>query len=145
MACAPESRYAQPRPRRSCQRQTLQSVLILSVIPFKPLPHLKANSREVTFTATALLFARTVFRAVELSGGFTGTLANNETKFMVLDGVMVILACLCLTAWHPGLGFAGRWKEAEFPFFTSKGQQDREAKPNSRIDIVERAAPAIPK
>ena len=35
---------------------------------------------------------------------------------MVLDGVMVILACTCLTILHPGIGFGDRWVEAKFPF-----------------------------
>jgi hypothetical protein len=34
---------------------------------------------------------------------------------MVLDGVMVIIACLCLTVMHPGIGVGKqKWKEAEF-------------------------------
>jgi len=35
---------------------------------------------------------------------------------MVLDGVMVILACTCLTACHAGWAFQGRWQEANFHF-----------------------------
>ncbi|PVH76683.1 hypothetical protein DL98DRAFT_550980 [Cadophora sp. DSE1049] len=67
------------------------------------------------FLATACLFVRTVFRSVELSEGFSGELANNEIQFMVLDGVMVIIACLCLTVMHPGIGVGKqKWKEAEF-------------------------------
>lgn len=53
---------------------------------------------------------------MELSQGFGGKLANNEVEFMVLDGVMVILASSCLTVFHPGFGFQGRWNEASFQF-----------------------------
>ncbi|KAK1996711.1 RTA1 like protein [Colletotrichum falcatum] len=74
------------------------------------------------FGATACLFVRTVFRSVELSEGFGGKLANQEVEFMVLDGVMIILACLCLSIWHPGHGFGGRWNEAKFRFRTSKNK-----------------------
>ncbi|KAH7369602.1 RTA1 like protein-domain-containing protein [Rhexocercosporidium sp. MPI-PUGE-AT-0058] len=67
------------------------------------------------FLATVCLFVRTIFRSVELSEGFSGKLANNETQFIVLDGVMVTLACLCLTLMHPGIGIGKKgWKHAEF-------------------------------
>lgn len=67
-----------------------------------------------------LLFIRTVFRAVELSEGFAGDMANDEVLFMILDGAMVILSVLCLTVMHPGRGFAGRWNEAVFFFRPNK-------------------------
>ncbi|KAK1593856.1 RTA1 like protein [Colletotrichum navitas] len=86
------------------------------------------------FGATACLFVRTVFRSVELSEGFSGKLANQEVEFMVLDGVMIILACLCLSIWHPGHGFGGRWNEAKFRFRNSKNKVDHE-------EVAEAAAP----
>jgi hypothetical protein len=55
--------------------------------------------------ATAGLFIQTVFHSVELSGGFTGKLANCQVQFMILDGVMVLVACICLTVMHSGIGF----------------------------------------
>ena len=67
------------------------------------------------FSATTL-FTRTVFRSVELSEGFGGHLANSEVQFMILDGVMVILACLSLSILHPGIGFGNKWGDAKFPF-----------------------------
>ena len=39
---------------------------------------------------------------------------------MVLDGVMVLLACICLTVLHPGIGFGDEWAQADFPFWKSK-------------------------
>ncbi|EFQ30569.1 RTA1 like protein [Colletotrichum graminicola] len=86
------------------------------------------------FGATACLFVRTVFRSVELSEGFSGELANQEVEFMVLDGVMIILACLCLSIWHPGHGFGGRWNEAKFRFRNSKNKVDQE-------EVAEAVAP----
>lgn len=35
---------------------------------------------------------------------------------MVLDGVMIILACTSLTVMHPGVGLGHKWAEAKFPF-----------------------------
>ncbi|KAK1623517.1 RTA1 like protein [Colletotrichum phormii] len=78
------------------------------------------------FGATAFLFIRTVFRSVELSEGFGGKLANQEVEFMILDGTMIILACLCLTIFHPGVGFGKRWNEAKFRFRTSKAKINQE-------------------
>lgn len=66
--------------------------------------------------ATVCLFIRTVFRSVELSGGFGGHLANSEVQFMVLDGVMVIIACACLTVMHPGIGFGDKWNASKVSF-----------------------------
>ncbi|KAL2065203.1 hypothetical protein VTL71DRAFT_2872 [Oculimacula yallundae] len=67
--------------------------------------------------ATITLFVRTVFRSVELSEGFSGKLANDEVQFMVLDGVMVIIATICMTAMHPGYAFRKRWSDSSFAFW----------------------------
>lgn len=77
-------------------------------------------NNEALFLATATLFVRTVFRSVELSEGFSGKLANNEVQFMVLDGVMVLIASICMTVMHPGYAFGRRWNDASFPFRTPK-------------------------
>ncbi len=53
---------------------------------------------------------RSIFRVAELTGGFHGVLWNNEVDFMVLDGVMVAVASICLTVFHPGFAFHGRWE-----------------------------------
>lgn len=45
---------------------------------------------------------------------------------MVLDGVMVILASICMTVWHPGYGFAKRWNDAKFPFRIRKATNAEE-------------------
>lgn len=82
----------------------------------------------VLFIATAALFVRTVFRSVELSGGFSGKLANNQAQFIVLDGVMVLLATIGLTVFHPGYAFQGRWNDCRFKFFgpnVSMGYEER--------------------
>jgi len=48
----------------------------------------------------------------ELSEGFGGKLANQEITFMVLEGAMIVIACISLTVAHPGVAFHGRWKDA---------------------------------
>lgn len=62
--------------------------------------------------ATITIFIRSVYRVVELQGGFNGTVANNQAGFMVFEGPMIIIACAVLTVLHPGYAFAGRWSEA---------------------------------
>ena len=54
------------------------------------------------FLAAAFIFVRSVFRCAELSGGFSGPLANEEVTFMVLEGTMIAVACILLTVFHPG-------------------------------------------
>jgi hypothetical protein len=77
------------------------------------------------FVACITIFARSVYRCVELSGGFNGTLfVSDEALFMVLEGVMIIIACLCLTLLHPAVCFQGAWHEANFVFRTSKDRSN---------------------
>lgn len=70
--------------------------------------------------ATICIFIRSVFRVAELSEGFKGHLANNQISFMILDGTMVIIACLTLTIMHPGRAFGRVWGEANFTFLVGK-------------------------
>lgn len=77
--------------------------------------------------ATLTIFVRSVFRVAELSGGFRGPLANNQISFMVLEGVMVVVATSCLTLLHPGICFQGNWSAANFSL---QGRRNaNEAKP----------------
>ena len=48
----------------------------------------------------------------ELQHGFNGALANDEVMFMVLEGAMIITACIALTAVHPGMIFREAWSMA---------------------------------
>lgn len=41
---------------------------------------------------------------------------------MVLEGPMVIVACLLLTVFHPGYAFRGQWHEADFKVSAKKDQ-----------------------
>jgi len=78
--------------------------------------------------ACVTIFVRSVYRCVELSGGFNGTLfVSDEAVFMVLEGVMIIIACSCLTILHPAVCFQGAWHEANFNFRTSKKRHSGKA------------------
>jgi hypothetical protein len=66
--------------------------------------------------ATFAVFVRSIFRVAELSGGFRGSLANNQISFMILEGAMIVIATTCLTLLHPGVAFQGAWASANFTF-----------------------------
>ena len=59
--------------------------------------------------ATLFVVVRSIYRCAEMAGGFRGALANEEVPFMILEGAMVMLACLCLTVLHPGWVLKGAW------------------------------------
>ncbi|KAK3067705.1 phospholipid-translocating ATPase rsb1 [Teratosphaeriaceae sp. CCFEE 6253] len=70
--------------------------------------------------ATLVILIRSIFRAAELWGGFEGTLWNDEVDFLILDGAMMSVACLCLSALHSGAAFGGQWRAAEWSFRVKK-------------------------
>ena len=74
-------------------------------------PHTsRADWRFTTFLlalsiSTLAIFIRSVYRVIELSQGWQGALMKNERLFIVLEGVMVLLAVLVLNVGHPGWCF----------------------------------------
>lgn len=53
------------------------------------------------------IFTRGCYRIAEMVGGWANTIMQNETDFVVPDGVMVLVVSLCLTILHPGFCFPG--------------------------------------
>jgi len=51
------------------------------------------------------IFIRCVYRIPELTGGWRSELMRNETEFIILEGVMIVLSVLALTIFHPGFCF----------------------------------------
>ncbi|CAG7974430.1 unnamed protein product [Penicillium nalgiovense] len=66
--------------------------------------------------AMLAIFVRSVFRVAEPKGGFHSALANNEVVFMVLEGVMLVIALLALTILHSGICFDGQWNKTKWAF-----------------------------
>jgi hypothetical protein len=71
---------------------------------------LVAQTRFQLFVAGLVLafltvFTRCCYRIAEMAGGWANPIMQNETDFVVLDGVMVLVASLCLTILHPGYCF----------------------------------------
>ncbi|KAJ6476490.1 RTA1-like protein [Mycena vitilis] len=52
--------------------------------------------------STLALFIRSIYRIVELAGGWQGRVLHTEVYFNVLDGGMVVLAIYTLNLAHPG-------------------------------------------
>lgn len=51
------------------------------------------------------IFTRCVYRIPELTGGWRNELMRNEPEFIALEGAMITLSVLVLTAFHPGYCF----------------------------------------
>ncbi|KAJ4349530.1 uncharacterized protein N0V89_008146 [Didymosphaeria variabile] len=51
------------------------------------------------------IYTRCVYRIPELTGGWGSELMRNEPEFIALEGVMITLAVLMLTLFHPGICF----------------------------------------
>lgn len=54
------------------------------------------------FIAYITIFTRCVYRIAELGPGWRNKIMQNENEFIVLDSVMVAVATVLLTAFHPG-------------------------------------------
>ncbi|CAJ2503031.1 Uu.00g104250.m01.CDS01 [Anthostomella pinea] len=59
--------------------------------------------------ATILLVVRTAYRVVEIAEGFDSSIAQDEVLFLVLDGVMVLIATLLLLGFFPARAFGQSW------------------------------------
>ena len=77
-------------------------------------PKIKRNFRlfvcavAIAFTTTLL---RCVYRMPEMAGlspddrGWGNKLMRKEVEFLLLDGMMIAIACVLLTVFHPGYFF----------------------------------------
>ncbi|KAJ7691544.1 RTA1 like protein-domain-containing protein [Mycena rosella] len=83
-------RYNQDRPLRSTSsgRGLLDSSVRTMIL-------------ALTFS-TLVLFIRSIYRIIELAGGWHGRVLHTEVYFNVLDGGMVVLAIVSLNLAHPG-------------------------------------------
>lgn len=62
--------------------------------------------------STLGIFVRCVYRVAELSDGWNGPLISNETLFIVLEGVMIVISVLVLNAFHPGWCFKEGYEDS---------------------------------
>ncbi|KAJ9502310.1 hypothetical protein LTR99_001161 [Exophiala xenobiotica] len=72
------------------------------------------------------IFIRCVYRIIEMAGGWRNSIMQNETGFIVLEGVMIVIATACQTIFHPGFCFprlSSKWTPDYKPV-TSKHSRD---------------------
>ncbi|QLQ82022.1 hypothetical protein HG537_0G02760 [Torulaspora globosa] len=58
--------------------------------------------------AVATVFVRCCYRLAELAAGWEGYLILHENYFIILDALMISIATVALTVFHPGFAFQGR-------------------------------------
>lgn len=98
--------------------------------------------------ATMLLIVRTLYRTIAVSQDFSGTspsTSNNETLFLVLDGVMVLVAAAALLLLFPGRMLGHTWSDkpvAHHATFTLKSQAHHRGHSASRPSPVHMPANA---
>jgi hypothetical protein len=63
--------------------------------------------------ATLCIFARCVYRVIELAEGYGGHLARTQNYFVVLEGAVVCAAVLSLNIFHPAFCFPSDAPEGE--------------------------------
>ncbi|KAF3801371.1 Protoporphyrin uptake protein 1 [Colletotrichum gloeosporioides] len=51
------------------------------------------------------IFIRCIYRLPEMAGGWGNPLMRKEEEFIVLDGMMIAVACLLVSIAHPGIFF----------------------------------------
>lgn len=56
-------------------------------------------------TATVLIFVRCIYRAIEMSQGWSGALARNQDTFLIFESIFVWLAGVVLLVFHPGFAY----------------------------------------
>ncbi|KAI9457817.1 RTA1-like protein [Lactarius psammicola] len=58
-------------------------------------------------TMTILLLIRSIYRTIELSDGWTGSIISTQWLFNAFDGAMIVLATFTLNFFHPGVLLRG--------------------------------------
>ena len=92
--------------------------------------------------STVCIFIRSVYRVVELSEGWSGALIKNQTLFMILEGMMVIIAVLLLNVFHPGLCFGEGDSDKARSMLNPKSAARKEKKRNKKAMKAEKQAEA---
>ena len=67
-------------------------------------PSFKAFTAAIVL-AYLTIFTRCVYRIGEMANGWRNSIMQDETDFIVLDSVMIAIATVCLTVFHPGWTF----------------------------------------
>jgi hypothetical protein len=57
-------------------------------------------------TSVVLVIIRSIYRVIEMPGGYDGKLMKNQATFLVFEGAFAVLPVLLLLVFHPGSSFA---------------------------------------
>lgn len=91
-------------------------------------------SNAALAVATVAIYVRSVYRIAELQAGFHSDLANREALFMGLEGTVITIATVSLTAFHPGLVFGYQWRDANFTLKGATPPQGALALSHSKVE-----------
>ncbi|KAL6248714.1 hypothetical protein RBB50_003776 [Rhinocladiella similis] len=94
-----------------------------------------ATLKDIKFRLFALgvvvawftIFIRCVYRIIEMAGGWRNDIMQNEAGFIVLEGVMIVIATACQTIFHPGFCFprlSSKWNQEYNQVETTKTSQE---------------------
>lgn len=56
-----------------------------------------------------LLFAHTIYRAIEVVSGISGPVFQNQIAFMIANGALPLTVCILLSVFAPGAAFGRAW------------------------------------
>ena len=93
--------------------------------------HQLLNSRKfqlfggAIFVAYITIFTRCVYRIAEMSRGWKSPIMQDETGFIVLEGVMIAIAAIVLTVQHPGFAFP-EMQQHRVKGWTGQTEQEKE-------------------
>lgn len=77
------------------------------------------------------IFVRSVYRIPELTGGWRSELMRNEIEFLILEGVMIVIAVGVLTVCHPGYCFPALGNT-----MGKKNKRSRKSTDDSDVEMV---------
>lgn len=80
----------------------------------------------------AVVFVRCCYRLAELVEGWDGNLITHENYFIILDALMMAIATVTLTVFHPGFAFRGRY--VSIPITHGRVDPETIEKPPSELD-----------
>ncbi|CAF3566561.1 unnamed protein product [Fusarium graminearum] len=102
--------------------------------------------------ASALLIVYSFYRLVELADGIPGDVFQNQAAFMVVGGVLPLLAAGLLTIIHPGNAFAEAWDPTSPKSLKRQSRPDPVQSPSGHPvhhlydpDIRKQVSPTSPK
>jgi hypothetical protein len=87
-------------------------------------------------SAYIFILVRCAYRIPELLGGWGGELMRIEIEFIILEGVMIALAVLAQTAFHPGIFFPALASPSSKKHQSVKSVSDVEMEPLSSYEDV---------